>query len=698
MLAILSGTAIFIILSGCQTKVNDTWQGFTGFHPFPAPYAENHASYLRTNDFPLEVCQKCHGTDFNTVINDTSCTDCHTHASGPGACNSCHGNFSADSINAANQAPPADVNRDTASAEVGVGAHQAHLMEGLLANAFSCSECHTVPSSWSSVGHIDPSPAELTWGNLATQDSLTPQWDSTTATCSNTYCHLNASPIWTQVDGSQAQCGSCHALPPPPPHTTSTACQACHGEVVDASYDIIDKSKHVDGIVEVQGHPFGEPYVANHAGYLRDNLFPMELCQSCHGSNYGGGTSGVSCLACHANLGGPEACNTCHGNFSGNPSLPPNQAPPVDIARNSSTTEITVGAHQSHLTDGLYTDAFSCTECHAVPTGVNSGGHIDTAPSELTWGPLATHDSHTPQWNRSNGTCSSAYCHLSATPVWNQVGSGQAACGTCHDLPPPPPHSTSTSCYACHGQVVDSTMTIIDKTRHVDGTVDVQIQHPFGEPYVANHAGYLRTNLYPLENCQLCHGSDYSGGSSGASCLGCHTNTGGPEACNTCHGNFSGNPSLPVDIAPPNDVVGNSSTDSIGVGAHRSHIVGRSYTDGVDCISCHVIPAHWNSSGHIGPPPAEVIFSGLALIGGANPVWNRQSRNCNDTYCHRPGVPVWTIVNGTQAACGHCHSIPPPPPHENETECSECHGMVINSAGVIIRPDLHLNGIINVNE
>ena len=63
-------------------------------------------------------------------------------------------------------------------------------------------------------------------------------------------------------------------------------------------------------------------------------------------------------------------------------------------------------------------------------------------------------------------------------------------------------------------------MNIIDKTLHVNGTVDVQIQHPFGKPYVANHTGYLRNNLYPLQNCQLCHGSDYSGGSGGAFLLG----------------------------------------------------------------------------------------------------------------------------------------------------------------------------------
>ena len=600
MLVTLSGTAIFIVLSGCQTKVNDNWQGFSagaGFHPFPAPYVENHASYLRTNDFPLEVCQNCHGTDFSTVLGGTSCVECHTHASGPGACNTCHGNFSADTLYAMNQAPPVDINRDTATTEIGVGAHQAHLTEGLLANAFSCNQCHAVPSAWSSSGHIGPPPAELTWGTLASHNNHTPSWDSTNATCSNTYCHLTASPIWNKVDGTQAACGTCHALPPPPPHTTSTACQTCHGEVVDAYYDIIDKSKHVDGILEVQGHPFGEPYVANHSAYIRDNLFPLQTCQYCHGSDYSGGSSEASCLECHTNAEGPEACNTCHGDFSGNPTVPHQQAPPVDIARNSSTTEITIGAHQSHLTEGPYSDAFSCNQCHLVPTGVNSGGHIDPAPSELIWGPLATDDSHTPQWNRSNGTCNNAYCHLSATPIWNQVGSGQAACGTCHALPPPPPHASSVSCYICHGAVVDSSMNIIDKTLHVNGTVNIQTQHPFGEPYVANHAGYLRDNLFPMELCQSCHGSDYSGGTSEASCLDCHTNSGGPEACNTCHGDFSGNPSLQPNQAPPVDIARNSATSEITVGAHQTHLTEGPYTD---AFSCTRVPCSPNRCRHPG--------------------------------------------------------------------------------------------------
>lgn len=35
-------------------------------------------------------------------------------------------------------------------------------------------------------------------------------------------------PKWTQVDGTQVTCGSCHGLPPPAPHPEGTNCASCH--------------------------------------------------------------------------------------------------------------------------------------------------------------------------------------------------------------------------------------------------------------------------------------------------------------------------------------------------------------------------------------------------------------------------------------------------------------------------------------
>ena len=60
---------------------------------------------------------------------------------------------------------------------------------------------------------------------------------------------------------------------------------------------------------------------------------------------------------------------------------------------------------------------------------------------------------------------------------------------------------------------------------------------------------------------------------------------------------------------------------------------------------------------------------------------------CNDIYCHGPTLtvgagpnttPTWTTVDGTEAACGSCHAVPPPFPHPTvaATECGDCHPFI----------------------
>ena len=225
----------------------------------------------------------------------------------------------------------------------------------------------------------------------------------------------------------------------------------------------------------------------------------------------------------------------------------------------------------------------------------------------------------------------------------------------------------------------------------------------FPSPFENDHAGFLRAELFPLDGCQECHGADYTGGSSGVSCLECHIYSNGPQACNTCHGNFAGDPSDPLEQAPPADVSGDTSTTLISVGAHASHLTGVQYTDGIDCHNCHELPSAWNSSGHIDSIiHAEIVFSELAEAGDADPEWHRSSATCSNTYCHGDATPQWTIVNGSQADCETCHAIPPSEPSEYHSwpslqQCYYCHPSVIDNQGEIIGKDLHLNGEIDTD-
>ena len=57
-------------------------------------------------------------------------------------------------------------------------------------------------------------------------------------------------------------------------------------------------------------------------------------------------------------------------------------------------------------------------------------------------------------------------------PMWTG-GTSEATCGSCHGLPPvghtPAP---LTGCTACHADVVNSSGTIIDKTKHINGKIN----------------------------------------------------------------------------------------------------------------------------------------------------------------------------------------------------------------------------------
>lgn len=103
----------------------------------------------------------------------------------------------------------------------------------------------------------------------------------------------------------------------------------------------------------------------------------------------------------------------------------------------------------------------------------------------------------TPYYDPSTQRCSGTYCHGAwrlqratstfdpsfftdsvmvgsfATPKWNG-GDAEAACGTCHGLPPQghAPYPI-TQCYACHSGVIDARGNIIDRTKHMNGLIDV---------------------------------------------------------------------------------------------------------------------------------------------------------------------------------------------------------------------------------
>jgi predicted CxxxxCH...CXXCH cytochrome family protein len=230
-----------------------------------------------------------------------------------------------------------------------------------------------------------------------------------------------------------------------------------------------------------------------HGVAIQNQNWDMHSCQECHGAKYDGGVSGVSCRTCHTAPGGPEACNTCHGGL--------NNAPPSDLSNNTVVTARGVGAHQTHMLGTVRSQNVACSECHTVPGSVYAPGHLDTPlPAEVVFNGFLSAKATAgtpPGYNAQTGTCANNYCHGNFTNgnpgnavIWNSFSTATTACGTCHGNPSltdpedrarpktisqggTHPNKDQYQCFACHIDVVDASLKIINPSKHINGKLNV---------------------------------------------------------------------------------------------------------------------------------------------------------------------------------------------------------------------------------
>ncbi len=261
---------------------------------FPAwstSVVRGHVNYLRAHTYPVDACKPCHGDDYlggTQFQTGVSCATCHHTTAGapksPEACNTCHGQFRAAANDTLSWAPPRSTSDDTSYTARGVGAHQLHLRGAGTTSATSvaCTGCHTVPNDIFDPGHFvnvqGPAPVHLNIELAAIPSgggTPSPAYDPGTQKCSSIYCHgawqlLRSNPLtfdnfysdsvmtgnfaaprWNGGPG-EATCGTCHDLPPKGHLAASiTQCATCHVGVIDASGNIIDKTKHINGKADV---------------------------------------------------------------------------------------------------------------------------------------------------------------------------------------------------------------------------------------------------------------------------------------------------------------------------------------------------------------------------------------------------------------------------------------------------------------
>lgn len=683
-----------------------------------------------------EDCSACHG---DVIDKNDKWVSAKLHVNGKvevkiqAECAGCHG------TNPETGAPPPDLSGNLEPSARGVGAHAIHLNDAPTHRAVACNECHQVPESIESDGHLDDDGrAEITFGALAQTKDHLPSYDAEAGSCSNSYCHGPVSGTWQAPRDSEKACGSCHGLPPPAPHPQLTQCSRCHSQVVDANQQIKDPSLHLDGKIEVEltcaschgtttdgGPPIDlqgntEPAfrgVGAHAQHLQASTTHLAVaCNECHrvpatieepqhldgdgvpeitfgalasannsqprydGTNVAcAGTychkdaqpnwraprnSADACGSCHA-LPPPaphpvsDKCSNCHGRVVNanreikDPSLHVNGtvevnyggcnschgqdetgAPPPDLQGNLNPSARGVGAHALHLSSGPTHAAVVCGECHRIPATVEDPGHIDgDGAPEITFGALASAQDFKPSYDPVSVTCGNNYCHRNAQPEWQAPRSSTEACGSCHGLPPSAPHPQNADCSKCHGAVINAERVIVQPALHVNGKIEL-----------------------------------------------------GAMQCNSCHGTTT-------DGAPPPDLAGNTASSAQGVGAHAWHVQATSTHGAVACNECHIVPTSFDSPGHMDSDlPAEVRFGALAKLNGSSPEYSIASTTCTGSYCHGQATPNWTAPRASAQACGSCHRLPPPAPHPQSDQCARCHGAVIRADGTFLRPELHVDG------
>jgi predicted CxxxxCH...CXXCH cytochrome family protein len=395
---------------------------------------------------------------------------------------------------------------------------------------------------------------------------------------------------------------------------------------VDDALAYANSMVHAGGLLDPLSTDF-------HGQLVQDRGWNLSFCASCHGSDFSGGAAGASCNGCH--VGGPTGCSTCHG------------MPPL------------TGAHVAHATGPRLGRKLDCSECHLKPAVWDAPGHIYDEngallppPAVVTFGALAATStpsrSAPPTW--SGTTCDNVYCHGGAFddaaarqthPSWSG-GPSDAACGTCHGVPPSG-HPGGT-CSTCHGAVVDEQLNLIAPDAHVVGRVSLG----------ADGSG----------SCTSCHPAP--GGAHAAHTQATHE-LAAPIACTECH-------VVPATIDAPGHLSASGEAAVFPPG-------------GIGAIA---------SAGGALPSfdPASTTCADVHCHGGGDALAADQAMGLQR-------MPSWGD-DADVISCGSCHGVPPIDGlHDVRwtlTTCASCHPKTIDPSGAIIggAGSTHINGTVDV--
>lgn len=433
-----------------------------------------------------------------------------------------------------------------------------------------------------------------------------------------------------------------------PPHATDAtgyyaqpdSCKECHG--ADLSGGI---SKVSCGKCHNTPFPHGQGFAAFNAANVSPHgtsaksavgglMAGMAYCKKCHGADYNGRSSAVSCIGCHRQT---------------NPST---NAP--HAGKWASYLLNARGLNHSSVAES---NAPACAQCHANKANLSDAGKARVAG-------FATPG--------VGGCFDNSLCHNQAGHTFTWVDhmvparSNLASCQSCHATPssgPNPvfnkipsndPALTPYGCETCHFNSTTGTRT--------------GLAHPYmwlpGRGSASATASHTNAGNM-LVSCGLCHGAILNGaGGVAPSCMStsinstaCHfttpVNAGGTVGCKSCHGNP---PDSASATAAPNRAY-----------RHTSHFANIA---SLTCDACH----SGYGSGTISHA-TKVVFSAVTASvaipskfneSGATASYSSVTGQCTNVSCHggKPnltyGPPLaWLRWKNTavfdQTNCYNCH-------------------------------------------
>jgi len=398
-------------------------------------------------------------------------------------------------------------------------------------------------------------------------------------------------------------------------------------------------------------------------------------CQECHGSDYSGGITSMSCFTCHG-VNAPHTRAPWTGGARSHTNTNPDNAPVCALCHS--------GKSPTPAPQGTPPGCFNNTLCHATPGHAAGWSNPDvhgSSAKSLTNGFATCKSCHGPGFTGGSVQTSCFTCHgvsaphspapwIGAVRTHTTTDAGNAsACASCHtngtnssrQPSQPAPAGTAPGCFnntLCHGPA----------------------GHAAGWNAPDQHGASVKSQPDGLVSCQECHGAGFTGGTSGTSCFTCHgvsaphspapwigvvrthttTDAGNASACASCHANGANSSRQPSQPAPAGTAPGcfnntlchSAAIHAVGWSAPSQHGVtaeqdfaackachGATYqggTAGVACYQCH------NGPGLDHPAPGWVVLDHKTAA-------LANSTAC--TTCHGTDY----LGGGSHVACNSCH-------------------------------------------